>query len=97
MMSPVLDPECEVTVRDASGKAWTMTVRARSLFRAVIAYNAEQVCGAHREYPKLKPGTDIEVRLPDGRILHTTGARWRAWSNRESERQLAKLQRRRAS
>lgn len=86
-----IDPECEVTVVDAAGKRWTMKLRARSLYHAVIAYNAEQVCGSHREHPKLEPGVRVEVRLGDGRVFHTTSDQAFRWANRETEKDNARL------
>jgi hypothetical protein len=77
------DPlECCVTVRDSAGQPWTLTLRATSLYAAVFAYNAERVCGHHRDYPKLEQDTEIEVRLSDGRVFQTTFARACEWANR---------------
>lgn len=61
-----------------------MEVEARSLYSAVFAYNAEQVAGTRREYPKLEPETELEVRLEDGRIYRTLFAKAQAWANRTS-------------
>jgi hypothetical protein len=77
------DPqECEVTVRDSAGEPWTLTVRVGSLYAAVFGYSAEQICGRHRDYPKLNRDTDIEARLPDGRVFKTTFGRASEWANR---------------
>ena len=85
------EQECEVTVVDASGKRWTMTVRASSVNRAVIAYKAEQVCGNSRQFPKITPGTEVEVRVQDGRVFRTTGARVEEWANRKSVKDMERL------
>lgn len=85
------DQECEVTVVDASGKRWTMTVRASTMNEAVIAYKAEQVCGHHRQFPKVTPGTEVEVQVSDGRVFRTTGARVEEWANKASQVDLARL------
>jgi hypothetical protein len=77
-----LDQECKVTVHDSAGRPWTLTVRATSLYRAVFAYNAEQACGHHRDYPKLELDTNIEVRLGDGRVFKTTFGKACDWANR---------------
>ena len=38
-------------MRDSAGEPWTLTVRAASLYAAVFAYNADVICGTHRDYP----------------------------------------------
>jgi hypothetical protein len=85
------DQECEVTVVDASGKRWTMTVRASTVNEAVIAYKAEQVCGNSRHFPKVTPGTEVEVQVRDGRVFRTTGARVEEWANEASRRDMERL------
>lgn len=84
------DPECEVSVCDHAGKRWTMIVRAGSMYRAVFAYDCEQIAGRHRDkgFPKLTPESEIEVRAPDGRVLRTTFARAMAWGNAKAEGRL---------
>lgn len=74
---------CSVSITDEAGKRWTMEVEARSLYSAVFSYNAEQVAGTRREYPKLHPDVEIEVRLGDGRTFRTTLAKAQRWANRE--------------
>lgn len=88
--------KCEVTVRDKHGKRWTMVVEAKSRNTAIAAYNAEQVCGFHRQYPKLLPETEIEVRIEDGRVFHTTFQKVLEWSSREGAARLKALLRSRA-
>lgn len=82
-------PTCHVTVRDAAGKPWTMTVHARSMHEAVFAYSTQQVCGQadKREYPPILHETEVEVTAPDGRVLKTTGKRAWDWANAKAERQ----------
>ena len=78
------DPqECEVTVRDSAGEPWTLTVRTGSLYAAVFAYNADVVCGHNRHFPRLERDTEIEVRLRDGRVFHTTFGKALDWANRK--------------
>jgi len=73
--------ESDVTVTDDQGKRWTITVQAASLYRAVFAYNAEQVCGSHRHYPKLERSTVVDVKTPDGQVFRTTGGSAWDWAN----------------
>lgn len=82
------EPECEVTVRDADGTPWTMTVRARSLYRAVLAYRCNQISGQghDRAFPKLERSTEVEVRPKDGRVLRTTYGRVQDAANKYAER-----------
>ena len=73
---------CQVTVYDATGAPWTLEVEAASLYSAIFAYNAEQVAGSNREYPRLEPDTEIHVRLTDGLTYRTTFGTAQRWANR---------------
>jgi hypothetical protein len=83
--------KCDVTVTDADGKRWTMAVEADSRNSAICAYNAEQVCGRYRNYPKLLAETEIEVRVEDGRVFSTVFKRVEDWANREAQRRTSSL------
>jgi hypothetical protein len=75
-----------VTVTDAEGKRWTMTVEAKSRNAAIFAYNAEQVCGTRRNYPKLLHETEVEIKVEDGRVFRTTFRKAEEWANRKSKK-----------
>ena len=82
VIKPGEPPECEVSVTDVQGKRWALTVRARSLYSAVFAYNSEQVCGRYRHFPKLERSTAVDVRTADGREFRTTYGKVMDWANR---------------
>lgn len=77
--------KCWVTVADAEGKPWTMEVEAKSLYGAITNYNTEQVCGFHRNYPKLEGDSIVHVRLADGREFTRPFAQYRKWANAKAE------------
>jgi hypothetical protein len=68
---------CKVTV---DGR--TITVEARSLFYAAIAYNAEAICGVGARPPKLTPDSILEI-LVEGEATPRRVAwkRVQEWSN----------------
>lgn len=84
------------SVLDDDGRRWTMTVRASSVFRAVLYYNSQQRTGSqnYREYPRLELETMVEVKLPDGRSWTTTFGQVMASANRVADQQAARWKQR---
>ena len=84
------ETDCTVTAICGDGSRYTMTVRAKSLYYAVLAYNAEACCRSSAGFPRPEMDTRFEVRLPDGRVFETDFRRASEWANRKAERDARK-------
>jgi hypothetical protein len=72
---------CRVTVEGR-----TLEVQARSLCMAAIKYNAAQICGHSRHYPRLQPDTVLSVLTAgesEPRLI--TWKQVLDWANRKTE------------
>jgi hypothetical protein len=80
-----LEQDVEITVQDSTGKSWTITVRAESLYRALFKYNYDVVCGpaGHQGYPRPTRSTVFDVRLKDGRHFRATYGAAMEWAKRK--------------
>jgi hypothetical protein len=73
---------CKVTVEGR-----TITVEARSLFRAAIIYNAESLCRSAYNLPKLTPGSILDIHIEGEEAPRRVA--WKRvleWSNAQSLR-----------
>jgi hypothetical protein len=87
-VTPAVHPRCEVSVVDAAGKRWTITVRSKSVYAAIFAYESRQCSGNanERACPKLTWETICEVKAPDGKIHRRTYRQAMDWANRQAVR-----------
>lgn len=70
---------CTVTVEGR-----TITVEARSLFYAAIAYNAESIAGCGLRPPKLTPDSILEIHVEgEAAPRRVSWKRVTEWSNAE--------------
>ena len=83
---------CKVSATDASGKRHTIEIEAKSLYSAILHFNAEAV--SHPAYGLPKPTDDMifDVEV-DGKIYTRTFRHAMDWANRHSAQENAKLER----
>jgi hypothetical protein len=83
---------CTVSTTDASGKRHTLEIEAKTLYSAILHFNAEAIY--HPAYGLPKPTDDMifDVEV-DGKVYTRTFRHAMDWSNWKTDRDHAKLER----
>jgi hypothetical protein len=74
---------CKVSATDASGKRHTIEIEAKSVYSAILHFNAEAISRPAYGLPKTADETVFEVEV-DGVIHRRTLRQAMAWANARS-------------